>query len=292
MQPVIEPISNATDATVIGARVYQVSLSNIPDSSVIDLIEDALEMYGVLVFPEQKITPAEQVAFSRAFATLEFTTHIEARHARYPEIFIVGNTGKKLVTFAPAQGSSELEWHADHMQLETPARASMLYCRECPADGGDTLFACMYSGYEALDTQQQLQAESLTALHSMSGLNRFLEKESEHGAAEGRSEAADSLVVRWPLVRTHPRSSRKSLYFGSRVTIGIEGWQEQKAREYLTALESKATQPAFRYRHKWSVGDAVLWDNRRVIHAGTPYDVNEHRRELHRTTWREDQPIA
>lgn len=287
LQPLIKPLN-----PVIGAEVSQLSLADIPTSDTVELIEHALEKYGVLIIPQQDITPAQQVAFSEVFATLERTTHIDARHAQHPEIFIVGNTGKKLVTFAPAQGSSELEWHADHMQLETPARASMLYCRQSPAIGGDTLFACMYSAYDALNKEGKARADSLNALHSISGLNQFLQDESEEGAAEGRTEAADSLVVCWPLVRTHARSGRKSLYFGSRVTIGIEGWEEKEARAYLTALERQATQPKFCFRHQWSVGDAVIWDNRRVIHAGTPYDVKKYQREMHRTTFREDQPIV
>lgn len=286
MPPVIEPVNET-----LGAAVHQLSLAQVPSDNVVELIEDALERYGVLVVPGQDITPAQQVEFSRRFATLEQTLHIDARHPEYPEIFVVGNTGKKLVTFAPVQGSSALEWHADHMQLETPARASMLYCRQAPPSGGDTLFACMYSGYEALSASQRAEADTLTALHSVSGLNRFLKDEAEDGAADGRSAVEDSLVVRWPLVRRHARSARKSLYFGSRVTIGIDGWQPQRAEQYLRDLEQRAIQPQFCYRHQWRVGDAVLWDNRRVIHAGTPFDINRYRREMHRTTWREDQPI-
>ena len=287
MQPTITPFDS-----VIGAEVNAPSLAELPDSDTIEFIEDALEQYGVLIWRGQQITPAQQVNHSKCFATLEYTTHLDARHAQHPEIFVVGNTGKKLVTFAPAQGSSQLEWHADHMQLETPARASMLYCRETPTQGGDTLFACMYSAYDSLSESERALADSLTAQHSISGLNRFLENESEAGAAEGRTEAEDSLVVSWPLVRTHPRSGRKSLYFGSRVTIGIEGWEQTQADDYLQWLETKATQAAFCYRHQWQTGDAVLWDNRRVIHAGTPFDVNRYQREMHRTTWREDQPVV
>jgi alpha-ketoglutarate-dependent taurine dioxygenase len=97
--------------------------------------------------------------------------------------------------------------------------------------------------------------------------------------------------MKYPLVRSHPRTGRRALYFGSKVTIGIEGWPEDRARAYLAALEAKATAPVQRYAHKWAVGDAVLWDNRRVLHAGTPFDNARYRRCMHRTTWREDQPV-
>lgn len=90
MQPVITPLDS-----VIGAEVTALSLEQSPDSNTVKLIEDALEKYEVLVIRDQHIAPAQQVAFSKALATLEYTTHLDARHAEHPEIFVVGNTGKK-----------------------------------------------------------------------------------------------------------------------------------------------------------------------------------------------------
>ncbi|MBB94875.1 MAG: hypothetical protein CML68_09765 [Rhodobacteraceae bacterium] len=275
----------------IGAVVRGVSLKDVPDGETLDTLETLLEEWGALVFPDQEITPAEQVAFSRPFGPLEETARIDARLEGQPEIFVVGNTGKRIVSFAPADGSDDLEWHADHMHLKVPARASMLYCKETPSVGGETVFACMYSAYDALSPEEQAQAESLTALHSVSGLQKYLKTKGEKGAAEGEYASPQQLTVRWPLVRTHPLTGRKALYVGSKVTIGIEGWDEDRARAYLDDLLARATVPEFRYSHPWKPGDAVLWDNRRVLHAGTPFDGSLYRREMHRTTIREDQPI-
>lgn len=279
-----------TDA-VIGAYVTGLSLKEVPSPETIAQIEDAIEYYGVLIFTNQDITPAQQVAFSSAFAKLEETARVSARLDGSPEIFVVGNVDGKVVSFAPPLGSEELEWHADHMHLETPARASMLYCLETPPVGGETLFACMYSAFDRLSPSEQAQAERLVARHSVSGLQSFLRKNGEKGAAEGTYDRPEALTVSWPLVRTHPKSGRKSLYFGSKVTIGIEGLDPSQAAAYLSDLEAKATAPDLRYAHHWSAGDAVLWDNRRVLHAGTPFDLGLYQRRMHRTTWREDHPI-
>ena len=279
-----------TDA-VIGARVEGVDLASVPDDHLIEQIETALEQYGVLIFPGQDITPAQQVAWSGAFADLEKTARIEARLDGHPEIFVVGNTGEQVVSFAPVDGSDDIEWHADHMHLKVTARASKLYCLECPPAGGDTLFACMYSGFDALSPDQQAEAESLTARHSAAGLQKFLRDKGAPGSGDQPYEVDESLVVKYPLVRRHPLTGRKALYFGSKVTIGIEGWDQDRAHAYLTELEATATAPDLRYAHQWSPGDAVLWDNRRVLHAGTPFDLRQ-RRCMHRTTWREDQPIV
>ena len=278
--------------SVIGATVKGCDLSLEPGTEDIEAIETALEHYGVLIFRDQYISPAQQIAFSEAFATLEPTSRVSARLKDYPEIFVVGNVDGQIVSFAPVDGSNELEWHSDHMHLDVPARASMLYCLETPSVGGETLFACMYSAYEALSQAEQMQASELIALHSVSGLQSFLRSKGAKGAAEGKYSSPEALVVRWPLVRQHPLTSRKALYFGSKVTIGIEGWPDEKARDYLTDLEVKATVDTFRYTHSWQPGDAVLWDNRRVLHAGTPFDMNAYSRRMHRTTWREECPIV
>lgn len=277
---------------VIGAVVLGCDLRETPGPESIAAIENALERYGVLIFRDQHISPAQQIAFSRAFSALEQTSRISARLEGHPEIFVVGNVDGQVVSFAPADGSNELEWHADHMHLNVPARASMLYCLETPPVGGETLFACMYSAFDALRTDAQTEAEQLTALHSVSGLQSFLRAKGAKGAADGEYSSPEALVVRWPLVRRHPLTGRRALYFGSKVTIGIEGWSDETARAYLDDLEAQATQDAFRYAHKWRTGDAVLWDNRRVLHAGTPYDMGSYARRMHRTTWREDKPIT
>ena len=97
---------------IIGATVRGISLQNIPVGQPIEALEDALEHYGVLIFPnQQNVTPAEQIAFSQVLGSLEVVDVPHALLPGYPEIFVVGNTGKKLVTFSPAEPDGELEWH-------------------------------------------------------------------------------------------------------------------------------------------------------------------------------------
>ncbi|MEM7744623.1 MAG: TauD/TfdA family dioxygenase [Pseudomonadota bacterium] len=278
--------------SVIGAEVRGVSLADVPAPETQAAIEEALERHGVLIFRNQQITPAQQVAFSGALADLAPTMRVAAQLPGHPEIFVIGNTGEKIVSFAPTDGSGELEWHSDHMHLEHPARASMMYCLETPPSGGETVFACMYTAFDALNPAEQAEAEGLTACHSVSGLNNFLRTKGEAETAAGAYNVPDELVVRWPLVRRHPLTGRKALYFGTRVTIGIEGWEDARAHAYIAELNSRATVPDHRYSHAWMPGDAVLWDNRRTLHAGTPFDTSRYRREMHRTTLLEDSPIV
>jgi alpha-ketoglutarate-dependent taurine dioxygenase len=275
---------------VIGAEVEGVSLAQVPDAAGMAAIEQGLEKYGVLVFRDQAITPRQQVDFSRAFAPLELTEVENARLDGVEEIFVVGNSGEKPVTFAPSSTDGELEWHTDHIHRPVPARASLLHALSVPASGGDTLFACMYSAYDALSETQKSEYDRLEVVNSVSGLLDWLHRQGHEDVKQDRDGESPAQVV-WPLVRAHPVSGRKALYFGNQVSIGVVGRSDEESRRFVEDLTAHACRPAFRYRHVWRVGDAVLWDNRRVLHAGTPYDLAREKRLMHRTTLRETEPI-
>ncbi|MCB1744168.1 MAG: TauD/TfdA family dioxygenase [Gammaproteobacteria bacterium] len=283
----VEPLQAA-----LGARVHGLRLDRVPDAAVREAIEAALERHGVLVFPDQTLSPADQVAFSRAFADLLEPNNSKAKVPGFPEVFAIGNQGSELVTFSPLDPNGLLEWHADHMHVQRPARASLLYALQVPPTGGETHFSCMYAAFDALSEADKALARSLRAVHSVSGLNRFLDEHSVARASKDDFGGRAAPTVSWPLVRHHPRSGRESLYFGSHVTIGIEGWDESRALAFIDGLTELANRPEHRYSHCWQAGDAVLWDNRRVLHAGGAYDVHNHPREMHRTTWAEDRPIC
>ena len=276
--------------SVIGAKVKNISLTQVPDVATIEQIEIALEQYGVLIFPNQTISPRQQINFSKAFGELELTELEKARLSGFEEIFVVGNVGKGLVSFAPENENQELEWHSDHIHHEVAASASLLYAREVPEQGGDTLFACMYQAYDTLSEADKALYCTLEMIHSTSGLDVYLAKQNL-GNSNSVSGKVDHKQVIRPLVRAHPVTGRRGLYFGNQISIGIVGWQQTKAEKFIATLTRHACQSAFQYRHKWQVGDAVLWDNRRVLHAGTPYDIRHSRRLMHRTTIRESMPI-
>ena len=279
--------------SVIGAEVVGVSLAHAPNAAVASAIEESLEKYGVLIFRNQDITPEQQVGFSKAFGPLAIP-QIKASDpdhvAGIPDaILAVGNTGHSLVTFSPATSDGELEWHSDHIQRQVPARASLLFARLIPAHGGDTLFACMYSAYDGLSVEQKSEYEDLEAVNSVMGVEAWLQAEG-HVSKSNKPQQATSDYAIHPLVRVHPVTGRKALYFGNQVSVGIVGWEKEKSLTFIKNLTEHACSSAFQYRHKWRVGDAVLWDNRRVLHAGTAYDMNE-QRLLHRTTFRETEPV-
>ncbi len=276
--------------SVIGAGVGGVSLKDIPNKGTIAAIETALEKYGVLIFRNQVITPEQQVAFSKSFGPLTNPQISDGRSKVPEEILVVGNTGKTPVTFSPAKEEGELEWHSDSMHRPVPARASILHASIVPRKGGDTLFACMYSAYDRLSNYQKKKYDRLKVVNSVVGVQAWLEAQGHVSKSSENISMSESSVIH-PLVRTHPRTRRKALYFGNQVSIGIVGWSEEKSRNFIKRLTKHACDLAFQYRHKWHPGDTIIWDNRRVLHAGTAYNINRETRLLYRTTLLETDPV-
>lgn len=276
--------------SVIGAEVGGVSLTNVPDKETIATIEGALEKFGVLIFRNQTITPEQQIAFSKPFGPLTNPEITTGRRKEPKEVLVVGNTGKTPVTFSPSKDGGELEWHSDHIHRPVPARASILHASIVPTQGGDTLFACMYSAYNRLSEDQKRKYDKLKVVNSVAGVQAWLEAQG-HAPKSSKSIATSDNCVIHPLVRAHPHTKRKALYFGNQVSIGIVGWSEEKSRRFIKKLTKHACSLAFQYRHKWRPGDTIIWDNRRVLHAGTAYDMRGETRLLYRVTLLETEPV-
>lgn len=283
---------------VLGALARGVDMKHVPGPAVVEAIEDALERYGVLVFRDQDITPEQQVQFSKEFGALDLSPRVEDRHPDQQEIFVIGNGGGKAVIFAADktdddEEEGELEWHTDHSQYPVPARATMLYGIEVPPVGGDTVFACTYSSYDALNEQDKKAYEGVMLLHSVRGLNEYLRDLNKVKTISAEEIELERVTPQeWPLVRRHPRTQRKALYFGSRMCIGAVGMPEDQGRELIRRVTEHATQPAFVYRHHWHKNDVVFWDNRRLIHAATSFNMSRYTRVIHRTTFRENGPVV
>lgn len=296
--------------TIVGAVVDGVDIGKVPSKTVVETIEDALERYGVLIFRGQHFTPDQQVRFCRSFGELTLPTQVEGRQVEHPKISVIGhpeisvignpgngNPGNKVVIYAPnteedEPEDGELEWHVDQSQSAVPTWMSMLYGVEVPPVGGDTVFACTYSSYDALNEDTKRRYQRITLLHSIKGLNGYLRDHGKHDMISQMGlELEKESPQRWPLVRTHPRSGRKALYFGSRISIGAIGMSADEGRRLVREVTEFATQPRFVYRHKWQQGDVIFWDNRRIVHAATSFNASKYTRVIHQTTIRENSPV-
>ena len=249
-------------------------------------IERALDTYAVLVWREQPFTAAEQVAFARQFGPLDAGLHKARRGVAhrlgYEELIDISNVTAQGEVAARdhAKIVSNLAnqlWHSDSSFQQPAAAYSMLSAVVLPPAGGDTEFCDLRAAYDALPEDLKQAIAPLESEHYAFHTRLWL------GDTSYSEEQRRSLPpVRWPLVRVHPRSGRKALWVGAHATH-IVGWTLAEGRMLLAELLEHATQREFVYRHRWRVGDLVMWDNRCTLHRGRRFDLSQ-RRELRRTT--------
>jgi len=266
--------------TTLAARVTGVDLRLPLADSDWSVIEAAFHAHAVLIFPEQHLDDAQQIAFSERFGPLERL--ISERLGR-PEIAAISNLDRKC-SVVPEGHKLDLLlkgntfWHTDSSFKRVPAKASLLSARALPSAGGETEFADMRAAYEALDGAARTRLEGLAAIHDYhysQGLIGGLD------VLSGEEWAALPAVPH-PVVRIHPATRRASLYIG-RHAKEVVGMGESEGRALLEELLTFACRPPRVYLHCWEVGDLVLWDNRCVLHRGHEWDRREPR-VMHRTT--------
>jgi taurine dioxygenase len=262
---------------VLGAEIGDVDLSRPLSAAVFEEIERAFVEFGVIFFRDQRLTPEQHIAFAERFGRIDINRFFKAVDG-YPQIAEVRKE-------ADQKSNIGGSWHTDHSYDQIPAKGSMLYAREVPPVGGDTLFSSMFAAFEALSPGLQKTLEGLKALHSSRhafGPSAKRLAESDLKGRIGNPELATQDAVH-PVVITHPESGRKALYVNSGFTLRIEGWSDQESEALLSYLYTHAVRPEFTGRFKWQPGSLAFWDNRSTWHLALN-DYAGHRRLLHRIT--------
>lgn len=273
----------------LGAEVRGLDLSRPISAADFQRLHAAHLAHHVLVFRDQRITPAQQIEFSRRFGRLQIHVLRQFQLPGHEEILVVSNVrdeqGKPL-----GLGDAGHYWHSDLSYKETPSLGSMLHAIELPEEGGDTLFANQHLAYEALSEDLKHRLEGLQAEHSYLCKYAELRARNPYRPALTQAQIDEVTPVIQPMVRTHPETGRKALFVSEHFTTRILGLTEAESRALLDELFTHSTQPQFIYRHRWQPHDLVFWDNRSLLHlaAGCPDDQ---RRRLNRTTIEGDKPF-
>ena len=250
-------------------------------------IERGMDQYAVLVFRrDTPLTTEQQIAFTKGLGELEGDYRTiqaeEGRRLDNPRLSDISNLGPG-DRILPREDRKRLFglgnqlWHSDSSYKAIPARYSALCAHVIPPEGGDTEFADMRAAWDMLDTHTRDKIKDLVAEHS-----RIFSKGTLGFRFTAEEERAFA-PVRQPLVRRHPGSGRLSLFLSSHAGR-IVGWPVPEAMLLLRELTEHATQRELVYRHKWRVGDLVMWDNQCTMHRGRSYDDLEYPRDLRRTT--------
>ena len=268
------------------AEVTPVDLKTVHDDDTLARIRGGMDEFAVLVFRDQVWSDAEHLDFAqRLDGVLHTKLGISALQKNrfgneaLGDISNLDENGEimKSDNRRRMYGLGNRLWHTDASFQDPPGRYSMLSAKVVPPVDADTEFADMRAAHDALPEAERPRLEGLHVHHSIAYSRQTLGFEfsgSEQDALKGAIH---------PLVRTIPRSGRRSLYLASHASRIVE-WPVPEGRLLLRDLIEHATQPRFVYRHQWRVGDLVIWDNRATMHRARPFDDARYRRELRRVT--------
>ena len=276
----------------MGAEISGPDLSRPLSDRIFGEVRDALHRHHVLVLRGQSLEPESFLEFANRFGRPEPHVLDQFHHPEYTDILILSNVKKDGKPMGLADGGTY--WHSDYSYLEIPARATLLYSIQVPKVGGDTLFADQEQAYEELPEAMKKRIDGMVTLN-VYGNRDDLDVSSRTSAfapTEEQKEKRGAALIRHPLVRRHPYTGRKALYAVSGTSFAIEGMPDDEGLSLLRELAAHSTQPKYRYRMKYGVGDMVVWDNASVLHSATLTDPDD-ARTLFRITVKEAQrPVA
>jgi taurine dioxygenase len=273
----VRPYSSA-----LGAEIGGVDLGAELDDETIGEIRRALLENLVIFFHDQHMTPEQHLALARRFGTLNIHDYVEGM-AEYPEIVEVRKEPEDERNFGGA-------WHTDVIYLEEPPLGSILYAKEVPDVGGDTLWTNLYSAYETLSPGMRALLDGMTLIATPAKIygpqSKNWREDSSMRASPTETATGE---VEHPVVRTHPETGRKALYVSTAFTPRFKDMTEEESAPLMDFLNRHATREPFTCRYRWRENDVAFWDNRCTMH----YALNDYqgmRRVMHRVAVNGDRP--
>jgi len=255
----------------IGAEVRGIDVRGLDEAGFAPVYRAWLD-HNVLVIPGQELTIEEFLHYSRRFGAIHPHPSKSTRHPEHPEITVLG------INKFGANGQLDMAiyrrgaegWHTDGAYDEEPFKATQLYALAVPSQGGDTHFASMYAAYDALPLRLKEKIEGRKGAFTYGGRRK--------ATALLNPEDRDWVPVFHPIVRVHPETGRKGLYFDPGKILSIDGYAESESDALIEELTERMITDEGQYRHRWRTGDIVIWDNRCSYHkAAGDYPPEEDR---------------
>ena len=266
----VEPLKRS-----FGAKVYDLSLPDLNTEQAQDVYDLWLK-YALLIFPGQHLSNDQQIKFAKNFGALEFDLS-PISNVRNDGSIRDANDDDIVKSLR-----GNMEWHHDSTYMPIQAKGAVFTAHKVPSHGGETGWADMRAAYEALDQSMKDKINELSAYHSYewSQKERFGHKDPKVSEFNSYGFDIDPKPLR-PLVKTHNETGQKCLTIGRHINK-IPGLSDQEAQNLAKELEEYAcSNKEWVYHHAWEVGDAVIWDNRCLMHQASPWDLTEPRTMYH-----------
>jgi taurine dioxygenase len=272
-----------------GAIIEGIDLSQDLTNRQFDEIHEALLDRTVIVFRDQNMTPDQQVAFSRRFGEPQPSELSGFEKSKEnPEIDILEYDADN-----PPHVTRDL-WHTDFVGTARPTMGTVLYAKDIPPRGGDTVWVNMVAAYEALSDRMKAHLEGLEAYHDSYQPYAQEVRPEMYDADKGtdyiRDRRAKYLPSLHPLIRKHPVTGKRGLFVNESMTTFIKDMDRKESDMLLRYLYDYLRTPEFNYRHKWKTNDLAVWDNRVSLHYAL-FDYTDHRL-MHRVVIQGDVPHA
>lgn len=265
-----------------GVEIADVDLSQPLEEQTYLEIRHALNEWGAIFFHNQELTPTQQVAFARRFGAVESDAHVSNMQEvdGAPEV-------KRVMREADDVRNIGGFWHMDQSFYPNPSCFSVLYARELPPVGGDTLFAHLSAAHDALSPGMRTTLETLSCVHvrahaDSADINPAAGGLDHEFYADSRKKYA-GIEATHPVIAQHPESGRKVLYFSPVYCDRFKGWTRKESLPLFKYLTDIMTKPEHTARFRWDEGSLAMWDNRAVVHYAAD-DYPGHRRLMHRAT--------
>lgn len=270
----------------LGAAVKDVDLSKPLSDADMQELEKALADYGVLCFPNQSISDADHIAFTSRLGPLEVNVASSGMTGDSPEIMVLSNIVKDGKPIGLADAGQD--WHTDMSYSQIPGHATALHALEIPQENGrplgDTEFSSMYLAYETLPKDIRDTIKDRHAVRDFAKFwNYMIEQKGSSRPPLTIEQRRKKPPVLHPLVIRHPVSDREALYADPGYTVSIVGLPRDESDAILKFLFEHQIKEEFVYRHKWSKGDFLIWDNLASIHRATGGYRPDQPRLMHRT---------
>lgn len=273
----VNPVAGALGAEVSGVNLAQL------DDAAFEAVRDAFHKYQVLFFRDQEMTPEQHKAFGQRFGSLNIHPYVKGLD-EHEEIMEIIKEPEDKLNFGGG-------WHSDMSFLEEPCLGSVLYAREVPPFGGDTLFANQYLAFETLSSGMQEMLDGMVAIHSAEREYSTYGHSAQKRTSMAVEQAGDNVPqYEHPVVRTHPETGRKALFINGAFTIKFKDMTRKESLPLIKFLIGHATREPLTCRFRWETNSVAFWDNRCVQHFALN-DYQGHRRRMQRVTINGDRPF-